>query len=225
MTPLKQCDPRWGSKKLGNSTICNIGCTVTSIAMLSGTTPDKIVDQADFTSYGAILWQSLSKANIKFHWRGYTYENDKVAEAITNYGGCLVEVSMPQAYGGKHWVLFIGNKQMADPITGKLEATSKYTPTGYCVLEPLQTTNDNMIELSNEKFEELVTKATAYDEITTMGYDIDKIKVLIKNNNQLNQQLEEIRFDLKNETQSHKACELELSELKEKYNQALDDSE
>ena len=37
--------------------------------------------------------------------------------------------------------------------------------------------------------------------------------------------MEEIRFDLKNETQSHKACELELSELKEKYNQALDDSE
>jgi uncharacterized coiled-coil protein SlyX len=145
MTPLKQCDPRWGSKKLGNSNLCNIGCTCTCLAMLAGTTPDKIVDEAQFTSGGAIYWQSLK--SLKFIWRGYSYDNAKVLQAIKDYGGCLVEVSMPQAPGGKHWVLFIGDGKMNDPLTGKNENTSKYTPTGYCVLEPLQTTNNDMSDL------------------------------------------------------------------------------
>jgi hypothetical protein len=136
MTPLKQCDPRWGSKKLGTGNICDRGCVVTACAMLAGTTPDKIVDEANFTTGGAILWQSLK--SIKFIWRGYSYDNAKVLQAIKDYGGCLVEVSMPQAPGGKHWVLFIGDGKMNDPLTGKTENTSKYTPTGYCILEPIK---------------------------------------------------------------------------------------
>jgi hypothetical protein len=159
--PLKQCDPRWGSKKLGNSNVASIGCTVTCCAMLAGTTPDKIVDEAQFTSGGAIYWQTLK--SLKFIWRGYTYENTKVLQAIKDYGGCLVEVSMPQAPGGKHWVLFIGDGKMNDPLTGKTESTSKYTPTGYCILEPLQTNNDTMPNINDE----IIGKSSQRDKVVS----------------------------------------------------------
>jgi hypothetical protein len=135
-TPLSQKDPRWASKKLGTGTIKDRGCTVTALAMLAGTTPDKIVDEAGFTDSGAIYWQTLK--SLRFIWRGYTYEDDKVLEAIKIYGGCLVEVSSPNAPGGKHWVLAIGNGRILDPIDGKEKPFSTYSPTGYCVLEPLQ---------------------------------------------------------------------------------------
>lgn len=89
------------------------------------------------------------------------------------------------------------------------------------VLRPLQTTNETMIELPKEKFEELVTKATAYDQITNLGYDLEKIKELISNLNKLNQEKTNLEFDLKNEVQLHKECALELLNLKEKYDQLL----
>lgn len=143
IVPLKQCDPRWASKKLGNKTLCQIGCTCTALAMLGGITPDRVVDNADFTPEGAIYWQSLNRLGFTFHWRGYAYENEKVLGAIEKYGACLVEVLHPS--GIKHWVLFIGNKKMLDPLTGKEEATSKYPNlTGYCILEaPVQKPEDS----------------------------------------------------------------------------------
>ncbi|MEA2056594.1 MAG: hypothetical protein U9O78_02700 [Patescibacteria group bacterium] len=141
--PLKQGDPKWRNKKLGTGTIGDRGCTCTCLAMLAGTTPDKIVDEAQFTAGGAIYWQTLK--SLKFIWRGYKYENDRVLKAIKDYGGCLVQFKSPQASGGKHWCLFIGDGRMIDPLTGRENRTSKYgNPTGYCILEPLQTTNNDM---------------------------------------------------------------------------------
>ena len=143
LTPLKQTDPRWKDKKLGNKTIGQIGCAVVCVAMLGGITPDRVVDNADFTPEGAIYWQSLNRLGFTFHWRGYTYENEKVLGAIEKYGACLVEVLHPS--GIKHWVLFIGDKKMIDPLSGKVEATSKYpNMTGYCILEaPVQKPEDS----------------------------------------------------------------------------------
>ena len=182
MKTLRQCNTRWGSKKLGTGTICDRGCTVTSISMLSGTTPDIIVNKADFTSSGAILWQSLSKANIRFEWRGYKYNNADVAQAIKDYGGCLVEVKLANSAGGKHWVLFVGDKKMHDPITGKIESTSKYgVPTGYCILEPLQTNNEPMSDPLKEclkQHDKLVTDAVRKDS------KVEDLKETIKDKNE-----------------------------------------
>lgn len=166
MKPLSQSDPRWASKKLGTGTIRDRGCTVTCLAMLAGTTPDRIVDEANFTTSGAILWASLK--SLQFIWRGYSYNNDAVLDAIRKYKGCLVEVNMPQAPGGKHWVLYIGGGRMNDPLTGKTESTSKYVPTGYCVLKPLQTTNPDMSDthtIPKKTFEELVGKSSQRDKV------------------------------------------------------------
>lgn len=203
MKTLKQCDARWGSKKLGNSNLCNIGCVCTCCAMLAQTTPDKIVDEASFTASGAIYWQTLK--SLKFHWRGYKYENDKVLKAIKDYGGCLVEVNMPNAPGGKHWVLYTGNKKMNDPLTGKIESTSKYTPTGYCILEPIkQEENTDTMQIKKETFEKLVTKSDAYDKFVKMGYD----------------KPEKIKEDIEDLTQDHKKCELAKSEMGDKIKDA-----
>jgi len=229
MTTLRQCDPRWKNKKLGNSTLCNIGCTCTCLAMLANTTPDKIVDEADFTKYGAIYWQSLQ--SLKFIWRGYKYENDRVAEAIKKYGGCLVEVSMPQASGGKHWVLYIGNRQMNDPITGKTESTSKYTPTGYCILEPLQTNNEPM---SDPLKECLAQHTRLVDELTEYKKELADQKTeyakVLKNINTCQREKSELEFNLK-EVEKHykecskyyKECSINLSQLQTKHAEALDD--
>ena len=153
--PLSQLDPRWADKKLGTGTIKDRGCVVVSCAMLGQMTPDRIVDNADFTPQGAIYWQSLSRLGFTFHWRGYTYENDRVLGAIKDYGDCLVEVLHPSGF--KHWVLFIGNKKMLDPLSGKEESTSKYPNlTGYCILQPpAQKPENSELEWLRKQVEQL----------------------------------------------------------------------
>lgn len=206
ITPLKQSDPRWATKKLGTGNIADRGCVVVCLAMLASTTPDKIVDEANFTSGGAILWASLK--SLKFIWRGYTYENDKVLQAIKDYKGCLVEVSMPQAPGGKHWVLFIGDGKMNDPLTGKTESTSKYTPTGYCILEPLQTNNDTMPNINDE----IIGKSSQRDKV--VGHyklDIGTAKddeLLIK----IQEMVKKLEDDLSSERSKVKRLESELEQ-------------
>lgn len=209
MKPLKQCDPKWGSKKLGTGTICDRGCTVTCCAMLAGTTPDKIVKEAQFTKHGAIYWQTLK--SLKFHWRGYKYENDKVLKAIKDYGGCLVEVSMPSAPGGKHWVLAIGNGKIIDPLDGKEKPFSTYKPTGYAILETKQADMSNTIQIKKSTFEELVGKSTKYDEFVKMGYDQPK---------KIEEDIKTLKKELKDETQNHKKCELAKSEMGDKVREA-----
>ncbi len=62
----KQCDPRWGSNRLGPNTICGIGCYATSTSILiamSGTTllvddfnPGVFVQHAGFSAGGGLMW-------------------------------------------------------------------------------------------------------------------------------------------------------------------------
>ena len=69
MTNWRQCGAPWSSRKLGTSkTLCDIGCTVTSMSYLiakSGTKltvssfdPGVFADNANFTSGGALYWNS-----------------------------------------------------------------------------------------------------------------------------------------------------------------------
>ena len=175
MKKLKQSDPRWSSKKLGNSVIGAIGCTCTCAAMAADTTPDKVVEACDFTANGSIYWQSLIKVGLKFHWRGYKYENDEVLMAISDYGFCLVEVLHPS--GIKHWVIFIGGGKMIDPLTGKECLTSKYKKlTGFCVLENIK---------SEEPMPDALTECLAQhtklvDELTKVKENLSKVKKDLK---------------------------------------------
>jgi FtsZ-binding cell division protein ZapB len=155
MKPLSQRDPKWGSQKLGfgRTTIHNYGCTISSISMLFGTTPDiinnklKSVNGYAGSNKNLVIWSKLSEClSGKFIWRGYSYDNDKVKEAIDKNGGCLVEVDGSRIGASRHWVLYIGNGQMNDPWFGTTKSTSYYRPVGYARIDvdKLSSTNESM---------------------------------------------------------------------------------
>ena len=123
MVKYKQCNPRWGWKKIGNSTskICRYGCTISSLAMASdyfGCSRDPAW-MAKYLKFAVdkVIWQSIEKVCcFKFKWRYYKHEEKIFTEAIKNPDTvCLLNVM-----NGAHWVI----------------ATRKI-PFGYIVVDPL----------------------------------------------------------------------------------------
>ena len=149
MEILNQRDSRWASELLGfskTSTIGNFGCTITALAMFAGITPSQVNQR--LKSVGGfqddlILWAKIKEAMpwMEFEWRGYFYENDRVAEAIKKWGACLVEVDFDgkiSTPSDRHWVLYTGNQRMIDPWTGVEKSTSYYPLTkGYSIIKKL----------------------------------------------------------------------------------------
>jgi hypothetical protein len=139
MEILSQRDNRWKSVKLGFSdkTIGGYGCTITCLAMLSGLNPDEVNERMKsvngFANKNLVIWKKIDEAIpwLKFEWRGWEYDNEKVKANVP----CLVEVDGKRIGAKKHWVLYIGNKQMLDPWYGNQKATSYYPPTGYAIVK------------------------------------------------------------------------------------------
>ena len=148
MEALNQRDSRWAGIPLGTSTTTTIGshgCTITCVAMLAGLTPDEVnrrlLQVGGYQNTNLIIWSKIKEAIpwLEFEWRGYSYENAKVADAIAKYSGCLVQVD----FDGKidtprddHWVVYKGNQKMIDPWTGAEKATSYYPiAEGYSIIK------------------------------------------------------------------------------------------
>jgi hypothetical protein len=154
MNILNQRDPLWVNDKLGtsNTTIGGFGCTITCLAMASNLTPPEVNNKLNAVSGYAngnlVIWSKIVEAIpwLKFEWRGYTYENDKVSEAITKNGFCLVEVDGSRIGGTKHWCLYIGGGQMYDPFYGTQKSTGYYPAIGYAIInkigEPVMVNTD-----------------------------------------------------------------------------------
>jgi len=173
--PLKQTDPRWANKKLGNSNLGKIGCVCTCAAMAAGTTPDKVVDACDFTPNGEIYWTSLAKIGLSFVWRGYKYSNSEVLKYIADCGFCLVEVLHPS--GIKHWILAIGGGKILDPLTGRECSLSKYKNlTGFCSLKKI-ITEETMPDALTEC---LAQHTKLVDELTKVKENLSKVKKDLK---------------------------------------------
>ena len=142
-----QRDPRWANDKLGfstTSTIGNYGCTISCVAMLANLTPKEVNDRLKAVKgfqNDLILWQKINEAIpwLKWEWRGYTYENGKVLQAIKDNGACLVEVNASRIGAVRHWVLYVGNQKMYDPWYGNEKATSYYAPIGYSIIKVIGT--------------------------------------------------------------------------------------
>ena len=143
MTRLSQRDGRWGNIPLGFPNTYNpllikdYGCTITSIAMIIGTTPDVV--NARLKAVGGflgslVIWAKIEEAfpGIKVR-RVWSYNN---ADVKANVPNVLVEVpAYPIGGTGTHWVVFIGNQKLNDPWTGLERPTSDFpNPSGYCVL-------------------------------------------------------------------------------------------
>jgi hypothetical protein len=151
MTWYSQSDKRWAKEKLGfsNLTIGNYGCTVTSIANWLkffgiDVTPQAVNDRLravngfandSFGNKALVIWTKLPKAfpTIKFIWRNYIYDNLKVSWYVyVKRIPVLVECRVKNF---RHWVLFIGNRKMVDPLIGGERSTSTWPLTGYTLLE------------------------------------------------------------------------------------------
>lgn len=143
MEILSQRDIRWKNKTINGttSTIGNYGCTLTCLAMLADTTPDIVEGKLEF-SVDRIIWTSINKTDLPIRFpdmgRVYSYDNDKVKEAIEKNGGCLVEVDfdgITSTPNDRHWVLFVGKGKAYDPWTGTEILTTKYPILkGFCII-------------------------------------------------------------------------------------------
>lgn len=139
--PISQRDSKWKDIKLGFSdyTIGTHGCTITALAAILETTPDVVntkLKEVKGFSGANVIWAQIPLAfpQLKLVWRDYKYDNQKALDNIP----LLIEVSGEKLSNprGKHWVVFIGNKQMMDPWTGVVKASSWYgAPTGMATVE------------------------------------------------------------------------------------------
>lgn len=137
MNIVSQRDPKWANITLGTSgTIGQYGCTITSLGYLVGLTPDKVNERmkavGGYANGNLVIWTKVQEAIGVTCYRYYSYDNTKVAEAITSSGAVLGEVDAAAIGGtGKHWVVMIGNKKVQDPWTGVERPTSDFNFTGY----------------------------------------------------------------------------------------------
>jgi len=127
LQPLGQRDPRWKNMKLGrtNLTIGDYGCLITSLAMLKGTTPDKInrllTRNNGFTSGGYlkhdVAARTLGIGNGARKGKNWKPSYDTIAE---------VRVKGRNGKSYQHFVVWRTDGTMLDPLTGRVEKQSRY---------------------------------------------------------------------------------------------------
>ena len=189
MILLSQRDDRWRLKKLGFSdvTIGLYGCVITCYAMIWDTDPIQVNEYFKnndcFVGLNLVYW----KMTPGFVYRGWTYDNDKVKEAIDKYGFCIVETDLnDNPRDGKHFVVFIGNGMLYDPWDGKEKPTSSYKDFyGYVVIDPLYNplkyTGGEFMEISTEERDFLISRSVVVKELATyLGIDGDPDKVSLE---------------------------------------------
>jgi len=98
--------------------------------------PDWVASKLKF-SKGFLLWNSISNIGLKFVYRYYSRNDNRIKQALNSANeGCLLEVNK------NHWLFLIGRKlpilgwKVADPWTGKSCYTKKYNNniTGFAVI-------------------------------------------------------------------------------------------
>lgn len=111
----KQCDPRWGSERLGTSsnTICSAGCLMSSVSMaLSGTghnfNPSTLnawlTSNGGYVSGDLFVWASVNSQGITF--LGNNFNNSgKVANSQIKSNLDAGKIVILNVHNGGHWVL------------------------------------------------------------------------------------------------------------------------
>lgn len=149
MEQFSQRDPKVANILLGtskNTTIGSHGCTITCIAMISGLTPDEVnrrfIEHGVYSNTNLVNWLKIHDAIpwLEFEWRGTGYDENRVKNAISKNGFCLIEVDFDGTgrSDNRHWILSLGNQNIADPWPlppCKLEKSSKYPIwTGFSII-------------------------------------------------------------------------------------------
>lgn len=238
--PLSQRDSRWANTLLGDSntsTIGGYGCTITCITVMynayAGTnlTPadvnSRMKDEGAFQN-DLVLWDKVGKAlpGLKFEWRGYNYENDKVAANLP----CLVQVDFDGRIAtpnDKHWVLYIGNKRMVDPWTGHEIDTSKYPiATGYAIFsfknpdQPIQTGEPLLEILTSNGIDtegELREVIGHHKDFPFLQLDKENAQKRIKELEEILRDIEDQMDDIKSDLSATKTSEKQLRKDYEEF--------
>lgn len=111
---FKQCDAKWRDKSLGTSTICSIGCLMSSVSMalnglgktINGQTSNPETLNAYLKSNGGyqgnlFVWGSVSKLGLKY--QGKFSNKSEIASHV-----CANKVVILNVKNGGHWVLATG---------------------------------------------------------------------------------------------------------------------
>ena len=210
---LSQRDPRWSGVTIGTSnvTIGSHGCTITCLAMAAGLTPDEINSRLlkvnGYANGNLVIWSKISEAipTLSNGIRSNVYDNDKVKEAISKNGFCLVEVDGARIGASRHWCLYIGNGQMHDPWFGTQKSTSYYPPVGYAIIDRLVPATQSQCEKDLAEQRQQVSnlqtqvngllndiaglKGALSAEETKNGTSSGRIQELTKQNDDLSSQL------------------------------------
>lgn len=127
-----QRDPRWANKVIAPGyQIGKVGCTVTSISMLSfyfgdNLTPDKIVDICKFTNQGLVIWTSCNFTKFAFERREYGRNEVNINQALKDPNRAVI-LNVAQ---GSHWVVATGHfgtlLKIADPWLGDMSTMARY---------------------------------------------------------------------------------------------------
>lgn len=143
MTYLSQKDPRWANIPLGTAlgtTIGTHGCTITSLAMIFGTTPDvvntKLLAVNGYSNGNLVIWTKIMEAFPGSTVRRVFGQYDN--EDVKNNVPCLVEVDFdgtPRT-DDRHWVVYLGDQTLADPWTGTVRPTNVYPALSYAIVKP-----------------------------------------------------------------------------------------
>ena len=135
MTLYSQRDPRWRAVEIGDTkrTLGQVGCVVTSIAMLCSyfkpdRTPPELLKKLIFTPDARLIWQSCNFENFKFHRRIYQRNDENIRLALTDpKWAVILEVA-----DKTHWVVVTGvtlfkkTYKIADPLFGDRATMNRY---------------------------------------------------------------------------------------------------
>lgn len=189
---LSQRSMPWGNELLANTNlyIHAVGCFITVIADILGTTPDvvneKLKSVEGYTEDGQVIWAKVAEAFPEYHATMFTpYNNDLVLQALNVGNSVLVEVSATPIGGtGLHAVRYIGNGLCQDPWDGTEKPTDTYpNPTGYVIIQkvtieatpPPETSAEPVGELNTYGLDDtnIASKQVVYDtwhEVTTGAF-------------------------------------------------------
>lgn len=135
MLLYSQRDSRWRGVEVGKSsrTLGQIGCLVTSIAMIStyfkpSLTPLDILKQSGFTADGRLIWAKLKTLGFSFYYRQYWRDDARIKQHLSHPDLAVVfEVA-----NHSHWVVGIGynpilrSYRIADPLFGDKTTMRRY---------------------------------------------------------------------------------------------------
>lgn len=139
---FRQCDSQWGSVKIGTKTICQVGCFITSIAMVVSYFEDRYITPDEtlttLKSHGCISGNSVRcftdfDSSLRFDNDNFSY-----AQTCLDSGGKVIVKAHGAAYtsSGTHFFVLTGYDIVGGKIYYHVNDPTHHTPTADGIITP-----------------------------------------------------------------------------------------